>query len=64
MTIVNQTDAVESTDGEGKLGRPMLLALFLLDWGALFLFLLPGSRERIFTGSQGRLRPTLHVDVS
>lgn len=56
VDIVNQTDSVESFDGEEKLGQPMVQFSFIKDWGVLDLFVLPGFRERTFPGVNGRLR--------
>ena len=55
VDIVNQTDFVESADGEQKLGQPMLHFTKLNDWGVVDLFVLPGFRERTFPGPDGRL---------
>lgn len=64
VDIINQTDAVENTDGEDKLGQPMVnLALIDSDWGTLDLFILTGFRERTFAGVDGRLRTPLPVDT-
>ena len=62
IDIINQTDAVESVDGEQKLGQPMLQLSTFQDWGTLRLFVLPGFRERTFVGREGRLRSALPVD--
>lgn len=62
VDIINQTDAVESIDGEEKLGQPMLNYAMITDGGTLDLFALIGFRERTFAGEQGRLRPGLVVD--
>ncbi|GAB6041814.1 hypothetical protein [Endothiovibrio diazotrophicus] len=56
VDIINQTDLVESPDGEEKLGQPMANLALIGDWGAIDLFLLPGFRERTFPGVEGRLR--------
>jgi len=64
VDIINQTDLVESFDGEEKLGQPMIKLSFEKDWGNLDLFVLPYFRERIFAGAEGRLRPELIVDDS
>ena len=56
VDIINQTDTVESTDGEEKLGQPMLQFGMFKDWGTLRLFYLPYFRERTFAGVEGRLR--------
>lgn len=62
VDIVNQTDLVESIDGEEKLGQPMINTFFETDHGAYEIFILPGFRERTFTGEAGRLRPGINVD--
>ncbi|MEM7407724.1 MAG: hypothetical protein AAF458_20705 [Pseudomonadota bacterium] len=63
VDIINQTDAVESPDGEDKLGQPMLSFSTEQDWGTVDLFVLPGFRERTFSGAKGRLRTTPRVDT-
>ncbi|MEN8257685.1 MAG: hypothetical protein ABFS09_07465 [Thermodesulfobacteriota bacterium] len=63
VDIINQTDLVESLDGEEKLGQPMLHFSFVRGWGVLDLFLLPYFRERTFQGEKGRLRFPLIVDT-
>ncbi len=63
VDIVNQTDLVESLDGEEKLGQPMLHFSLVRDWGVVDSFLLPYFRERTFAGEKGRLRPALVVDT-
>ena len=55
VDIINQTDAVESLDGEQKLGQPMVQLLLERDWGNLDLFVLPYHRERTLVGKKGRL---------
>ncbi len=62
VDIINQTDLVDSIDGEEKLGQPMVNLALIRDWGTLDLYLLPLFRERTFAGSSGRLRPRLPVD--
>ncbi len=64
VDIVNQTDLVESLDGEDKLGQPMLHLAVIRDWGVVEGFLLPYFRERTFPGKNGRLRGPLVVDTS
>ncbi len=63
VDIINQTDAVESSDGEQKLGQPMLRMTRVLGNGALDFFILPGFRERTFSGEAGRFGPPLQVDT-
>lgn len=55
VDIINQTDGVESLDGEQKLGQPMVQLLLERDWGNLDLFVLPYHRERTQIGKYGRL---------
>lgn len=64
VDIINQTDLVETPDGEEKLGQPMINLALIRDWGTLDLFMLPGFRERTFPGIKGRLRTQPHIDDS
>lgn len=63
IDIINQTDLVENTDTEDKLGQPMVNVSLARDWGTLDFFLLPYFRERTFPGRDGRLRSSLVVDT-
>ncbi len=63
VDIINQTDLVENTDGEDKLGQPMVNFSWISDWGVTDLFVLTGMRERSFPGRRGRLRAQPWVDV-
>ena len=63
VDIINQTDLVENLDGEDKLGQPMV-NLSLIRWGILDVFVLPGFRERTFSGTDGRFRTAIPVDSS
>lgn len=63
VDIINQTDLVENIDTEDKLGQPMINLALIRDWGTLDLFILPGFRERTFSGVQGRLRPPVPIAV-
>lgn len=62
VDIINQTDWVESPDGEEKLGQPMLNLSFTPEWGTIDFFVLPYFRERTFPGREGRLRSDPPVD--
>lgn len=62
VDIINQTDLVESPDGEEKLGQPMINLALIRDWGTIDLFVLPGFRERTFPGIEGRIRTQPRVD--
>lgn len=64
VDIVNQTDAIESVDGEDKLGQPMVHFTSIKDWGTVDAMVLPYFRERTFAGGDGRLRPTIAVSDS
>lgn len=61
VDIINQTDAVESLDGEEKLGQLMLNYTLLTDSGNVDFFVLPGFRERAFASVKGR--PSFGVPV-
>lgn len=63
LDIINQTDLVESIDGEEKLGQPMFHLLIAPDWGNLDFYVLPYFRERTFPGKDGRFRSSLVVDT-
>ncbi len=63
VDIINQTDGVESIDGEDKLGQPMAHLSVPRDWGIVDLFVLPYFRERTFPGREGRLRSAPAVDT-
>ena len=63
VDIINQTDAVESLDGEDKLGQPMVKVSFEESWGLLDFYALLGFRERTFSGYDGRLRQPMIVDT-
>jgi len=64
VDIINQTDVVESFDGEEKLGQPMLHYSHLTDVGIFDLFYLPYFRTRQFPGKNGRLRTPVILDGS
>lgn len=63
VDVVNQTDSVEDFDGEDKLGQLMLNFSGVYEWGIVDLFVLPGFRERTFSGTEGRLRGPIIVDT-
>ncbi len=63
VDIINQSDSVESIDGEEKLGQPMVKLSLQRDWGTVDFFVLPWFRERTYQGTKGRLRNALIVDV-
>lgn len=55
VDIINQTDSVESLDGEEKLGQPMVQWTGIYHWGSVSTFILPYFRERTFNGDEGYL---------
>ena len=61
VDIINQTDAVENTDGEDKLGQAMFKLSGFYDWGTVDFFVLPWFRERDFPGAEGR--PALPIII-
>jgi len=63
VDVINQTDLVESMDGEEKLGQPMINYALINDWGTVDFFVLPYFRERTFPSVNGRLRTPLHIDT-
>ena len=63
VDIVNQTDLVENSDTEDKLGQPMINLALINNWGTIDFFLLTGFRERTFPGKEGRLRTFPEIDV-
>ncbi|MEM9721843.1 MAG: hypothetical protein AAGA10_21430 [Bacteroidota bacterium] len=62
VDIVNQTDFVESFDGEQKLGQPMVHFSWVTKFGILDAFYLPWFRRRQFPGEEGRLRFPILLD--
>ena len=64
IDIINQDNSIENTDGEDKLGQPMMKLSLFQGWGQLDLFVMSGFRERTFPGASGRLRGNLLVDGS
>jgi hypothetical protein len=63
VDIINQTDAVDGSDGEDKLGQPLFRVSHLQDNGSVSFYLLPYFRERTFAGVKGRLRGAFPVDT-
>jgi hypothetical protein len=61
VDVVNQTDLVERSDGESKLGQAMVQATLVRSWGTLEMYVLPWFRKRSFPGKNGRLRPPVAV---
>ena len=63
VDVINQTDLVESIDGEEKLGQPMVQLTVPGAAGTLDLILMPYFRERTFPGKKGRLRGPMLVET-
>ena len=63
VDIINQTDAVESIDGEQKLGQALVQYTRIQNWGVVDFFLLPYFRERTFPGPDGYLRGQYLIDT-
>lgn len=61
VDVINQTDWVESFDGEDKLGQPMVNVSINKPWGVLDGFILPVFRERTFASVDGRLSGPLEI---
>ncbi len=61
VDIINQTDAVENSDEEDKLGQAMVNLSLIRGRATIDLFVLPYFRERTFPGVDGRLRPPLAI---
>ena len=66
VDIVNQVDGVEGTDGEDKLGQPMVALRRILEFGDFSgqasAFYFPYFRERTFLGEESRLRSGIVID--
>ena len=63
VDIINQTDGVESFDGEQKLGQPMAQIVWRSDKiGTFSFFYLPYHRKRTFPGEKGRFRFPIVID--
>ncbi len=66
VDIVNQVDGVEGTDGEDKLGQPMVAVRRIVEVGDFSgqasAFYFPYFRERTFLGEESRLRSGIIVD--
>ncbi len=63
VNIINQIDSVEDLDGEDYLGQPMVNIATQQNWGRIDTYILPGFRERTFTGTDGRFRSSIPVDT-
>ncbi len=64
VDIINQTDQVESFDGEEKLGQPMVHFSLVSTIGTFDAFGMPYFRTRTFPGEKGRLRTPVPIEKS
>ena len=64
VDIINQTDFVESVDGEQKLGQTMVRASYVSPVGTFTGFFMPEFKPRNFSGSDGRPNGNFLVDTS
>ena len=62
VNVINQTDLVESFDGEEKLGQPMVHYSYLNKIGTFDFFLMPYFRKPVFPGKNGRLRTPFLIE--
>lgn len=62
VNVINQTDIVESFDGEAKLGQPMIHYSLVKKAGTFDFFILPYFRIPTFPGENGRLRTPFVLD--
>lgn len=62
VDVVNQTDLAGDPEGEEKLGQPLTALAWRSPVGRLGVLWLPGFRERIFPGAEGRLRTIPRVE--
>jgi len=63
VDIINQTDLVESPDGEEKLGQPLFRFSTAQDQVVLDFYVLPFFRERLFPGPDGRMGLPFELDL-
>ena len=64
VDIINQTDFVESVDGEQKLGQTMMRASYVSKIGTFTGFFMPEFKPRNFSESDGRPMADFLVDTS
>ena len=62
VNIINQTDVVESFDGEAKLGQPMVHYSYESKVGIFDIFLMPYFRTITYPGEKGRLRTPIVLE--
>lgn len=64
VNVINQTDIVESFDGEEKLGQPMVHYSYQSNKGTFDFFFMPYFRKPTFPGEHGRLRTPFLINKS
>lgn len=62
VDIINQTDSVESFNGEEKLGQPMIALGLEKNWGNLDFYILPYFREGKFSDGSERNKLPLPIN--
>jgi hypothetical protein len=62
VDVINQRDLVEDSQGDEKLGQPMVNLNVFGKWGEVSLFALPYFRTRTHPDENGRLRGPLPID--
>ena len=62
VDIINQTDGLESFDGEKKLGQPMVKYSYSANFGTFDFYYMPYFRPRVYPGENGRLRTPIVLD--
>lgn len=63
VDVINQTDVVESVNGEAKLGQPMISFGLEQEWGNVDLYVLPFFRERRYPDGPERFRLSLNGEA-
>lgn len=62
VDIINQTDQLETFDGEQKLGQPMVHYSLIFNLGTIDLFYMPYFRKRSFPGFNSRFRTSFVIE--
>ena len=64
VNVINQTDIIESFDGDEKLGQPMVHYSYQSKIGTFDYFFMPYFRKPTFPGEHGRLRTPFLINKS
>ncbi len=62
VDVINQVDNLEASDGEDKLGQPMIRLNLFRDWGDVSLYLMPYFRQKEFASPEKRLSNWLPIN--